>query len=373
MRIWIDGYEANVPQRVGSNQVAFELLKNLEKIDKKNEYTICLPSKPLYDLPREREGWTYKILKPSKLWTYLTLPLYIRFAKNKPDIFFSPTHYIPRVSGIKRIGTIFDLGFLRYPESFTNSDRIKLIKGTEYTVKNSDHLITISKSTKKDVQKEYGKLAPKLTVAYPGYNSEIYRVVKDKEKIEEIKLKYKIQSPYIIFVGTIQPRKNLVLLIDAIKNIENLNLVIIGKHKGEGREGWKYKDILNHPKDIGINERVIFTGFIPDEDILYLINGALAFVLPSLWEGFGIPVVDAFACGKPVVVSNVSSLPEIVGQSGLIVNPNSTSQIEQAIRIVISDKRLQNKLSKLGLKRSKLFSWRKMAKVVLKVFENVKV
>ena len=373
MRIWIDGFEANVAQRLGSNQVAFELLKNIEKIDHKNDYTICLPDKPLDDLPKERDGWKYKILKPSKFWTYLTLPLYIKFAKKKPDIFFSPTHYIPRTSEVKRIGTIFDLGFLKYPESFKTSDRVKLTKGTEHTVKNSNHLITISKSTKKDIQKEYGKAAPKITVAYPGYNSEVYKVVKDKDKIAYTINKYKIPSPYIIFIGTIQPRKNLSRLMDAIKNIENLNLVIVGKHKGQGREGWMYGDILKHPKELGIEERVIFTGFIPDEDILHLINGALAFVLPSLWEGFGIPVVDTMACGKPVLVSNVSSLPEIVGEAGLIVNPNSTDQLEQAIRLIISDKRLQIKLSKLGLKRVKLFSWKKMAKVVLKVFENVKV
>src|SRR5688500_15531555 len=133
MKIWIDGYEANVPQRLGSSQVGFELLRNLEKLDKENDYTILLPSEPMSDLPSERENWKYKILKPKKLWTRIALPLALFTAKDKPDLFFSPTHYGPIITPrfVKKVITIFDLSYLHFPEMFTKTDLYKLTNWTK--------------------------------------------------------------------------------------------------------------------------------------------------------------------------------------------------------------------------------------------------
>src|SRR3989338_6954519 len=126
MRIVIDGYEANVLQRLGSSQVAYELIKNLERIDKQNDYTILLPEKPLDDLPKTRDGFRYKILKPRRLWTKIALPLFLFLNKKKIDLFFSPTHYLPQYCPTKKIVTIFDLSFLHFPEMFEKSDLWKL-------------------------------------------------------------------------------------------------------------------------------------------------------------------------------------------------------------------------------------------------------
>ncbi|MEK6808067.1 MAG: glycosyltransferase family 1 protein, partial [Nanoarchaeota archaeon] len=183
--------------------------------------------------------------------------------------------------------------------------------------------------------------------------------------------KYKIKGSYLIYIGTLQPRKNLVRLFEALTRIENLNLVIVGKSSGEGRGGWKYEEILDSPAKLGIEDRVIFTGYVPTEELPYLLSGSLAFILPSLWEGFGIPPLEAMATGTPVVVSNVSSLPEVVGNAGLTFDPYSVDQIEQAIRTITSDIKLRQKYSRLGIDQAKKFSWDKMAKTVLKVFENV--
>ena len=358
MKIWIDGYEANVPQRLGSSQVAFELLRNLEKIDKKNDYTILLPSPPLGDLPEEREGWKYKILKPKRLWTQIALPLYLYLSRNKPNIFFSPTHYIPRFCplGIKRICTIFDLSFVHFPEMFNAKDLWQLKNWTKFSVANADHIITISNTSKKDIIGQYAVDKEKITVAYPGFNKEVFKKTQVKT------------GNYIIYVGTVQPRKNLIRLIEAVSRIEDLKLFIVGKTKGEGREGWMYEDILQAPKKLGIEDRVKFLGFVPTEKLPKLLSGALAFVEVSLWEGFGIPVVEAMAAGVPVIVSNASSLPEIVGKAGLLVDPYSVDQIEQAIRTVVSDKKLHQKLSRLGLEQARKFSWDKMAKALLKLY-----
>lgn len=370
-KIWIDGYEANVAQRVGSGQVAFELLKNIENLDKENEYTVLLQGKPLSDLPTPRPNWRYKILKPVKFWTRIVIPAYYAFAKNKPDVILSPTHYIPSFIKAKRVSIIFDLSFLRFPEMFKKGDLYKLTNWTKYSAKQSSHIITISQSSKKDILKFYEVPESKITVSYPGYNNEVFKPVKDIKVIDSLKEKYKISGDYIIYIGTIQPRKNLIKLIRALKQIDNCKLVIAGKIKGLGKQGWMNEEILAEPGRLGIEDKVIFTDFVPTEELPILISGAKAFVLPSLWEGFGIPVVEAMACGTPVIVSNVSSLPEVAGDAGILVDPKSETQIEQAIRLLISDKKIHDKLSKKSLVQAGKFSWEEMAKKVQKVLLEI--
>ena len=379
--IWIDGYEANVPQRLGSSQVAFELLKNIEDLDKENNYTILLPNEPFEDLPKPRKNWQYKILKPAKLWTRLIIPAYYYLTKEKPDVILSPTHYIPAFIKAKRITTIFDLSFLRFPEMFQKQDLYKLTKWTEYSAKNSEAIITISDSSKNDIKEFYKVPDKKITVAYPGYNENLFKPINDKDKIQSILDKYKITGNYIIYIGTIQPRKNLLRLIQAFKKVilsevegsvshpNSLKLVIAGKIKGKGKQGWMNEEILEEPKKLKIEDKVIFTDFVPTEELPYLISGSRAFVLPSLWEGFGIPVVEAMACGVPVITSNVSSLPEVTGDAGLLVDPKSTTQIEQAIRLLTTDQKLHTKLSKKALEQAKKFSWKQMAENVVKILE----
>ena len=154
-----------------------------------------------------------------------------------------------------------------------------------------------------------------------------------------------------------------------VAKIEGLNLVVVGKSSGEGREGWMYKDILEQPKLLGIEDRVIFTGFVEVEELQLLLSGSLALIQPSLWEGFGIPVVEAMACGVSVLASDVSSLPEVIGEAGLLFDPYSEDQMEQAIRLIANDKKLRLRLAKLGTKQAEKFSYEKMARTVLKVFE----
>lgn len=384
-KVWIDGYEANVPQRLGSSQVAFELLRNIEKYDRNNDYTVLLPSQPLGDLPKERSGFAYRILKPGKLWTRIALPMALFLSKIKPDVFFTPTHYIPRFapSQVKRVVTIFDLSYLHFPEMFQTKDLYQLTNWSKFSITNANHIVTISKSTKKDLIKNYSLSSDKITVVYPGFDAKVFKPVKNLRQIRRIQNRYGIKGNYIIYIGTIQPRKNLVRLIEAFSRLHpegeqarhlpgaQLQLVVVGKTTGLGRQAWMFEDILNAPAKLGIENQVIFTGFVPTEELPYLISGAVAYVLPSLWEGFGIPVVESMACGTPAVVSNVSSLPEVVGKAGLLVDPYSVDQIEQAIRTVVVDKKLRARLSKLSLAQASKFSWRKMAREVIRVLENV--
>src|SRR3989344_3755697 len=272
MRIWIDGYEANVGQRLGSSQVAFELIRHFERLDHQNNYTILLPDQPLGDLPKIRDGWQYKILKPRKLWTQIALPLALYTIKQKPDLIFSPTHYIPRFSPVKRIATIFDLSFLHFPESFLKKDLWQLKNWTKFSVQNADHIITISNFSKKDIVEQYGVDKNKITVSYPGCNSDIFYPIDNRNKINKILKKYGDPKSFIIYIGTIQPRKNLIRLINAISKIESINLIIVGKTIGQGRQGWMFEDILKRPRELGIEDRVKFLGFVETKDLPYLLS-----------------------------------------------------------------------------------------------------
>lgn len=375
MKIWVDGYEANVPQRLGSSQIAFELLKSLERLDKKNEYTIFLPSQPMDDLPKEREGWCYRIIKVNSFKTWLALPFALFTAREKPDIFFSPTHYSPGFSPVKKISMIFDLAFLRFPHMFKKKDLWQMKLWTKLAVKSATKIITISKATKTDIVNFYDIPENKIEVAYPGFDHGVFRPVKDQEKVSFIKRKYGVDGKYMIYIGTIQPRKNLIKLMEAFAKISkdspDLKLVIVGKTTGVGRQAWMFEETLKKPQELGIKDKVVFTGFAPTEDLPYLLSGAEVFILPSLWEGFGIPVAESMACGTPVIVSNISSLPEVAGKAGILIDPNSTDQIEQAIRAIIFDKKIRAEKSKAAIGQVAKFSWDKMAKAVLKVFQEV--
>lgn len=370
-KIAIDGYEANVSQRLGSSQVAFELIRNIEKIDRRNSYTIFLPSRPMDDLPGEREGFRYKIYRPGRFKTRLGIPLALFLSKDKPDVFFSPTHYIPQFTSVPRVVMIFDLAFFHFPELFTARDFLQMKEWTGYSIRNAEKIITISKASKKDIVSFYNIEPKKIAICYPGYDDQVFRPPPKDGDVSAVLKRYGISGSYIIFIGTIQPRKNLKRLIEAFVSIDGLKLVVVGKTTGPGRQAWMYQDILELPGKLGIKDKVVFTGFVPTADLPVLLGNAVAFALPSLWEGFGIPVLEAMACGTPVIVSEVSSLPEVVGDAGLLVNPESVTEIERAIRLVAADKKLRRKLSQAGLERAKQFSWEKMARDVIGVLVEV--
>lgn len=402
-----------MPNRVGSGQYAIEILRGLERLDQKNEYTILLPSLPLDDMPKPRKGWSYRVLKPNKLWTRIALPLALYSAKQKPDLIFSPTHYIPRFSPVKRVCAVFDLAYLHFPEMFKPKDLYQLKNWTKYSVENADHIFAISKFTKKDLLENYSINEDKITVTYLGYDQNFFKPVVDKAKIKEILKRYKITQPYIIYIGTIQPRKNLERLIHAFASLYGRGpagkvsrrtsssetagvrrepslpsplthsvphslydsdsapkLVIVGKTTGPGREGWMFKEISDAPKKYRIEDQVIFTGFAPTKDLPALLSASKAFVLPSLWEGFGMTPLEAMACGTVVIVSNISSLPEVVGESGILIDPYSIENIVRALNQIKDDKLRQKKIQ-LGLKQAEKFNWDKCTRETLAVLEKL--
>ncbi|QQG40432.1 MAG: glycosyltransferase family 4 protein [Candidatus Levyibacteriota bacterium] len=362
MLIGIDGNEANVERRVGISEYSFELLKKFEEFQISNfKFQIYLKNYPLIYLPKEHDGWKYKVIGPKKLWTQIALPFDLYFHKPRPDVFFSPTHYAPRFSPVPTVISIMDLSYIRFPEMFKKSDLYQLRNWTSYSVNKAKKIFTISQASKNDIIKLYGISEGKVIVTYPGVR---HKTAMQNSKIKE---KYGIKEDYILFVGTLQPRKNIVRLIEAFSKIQDkdIDLVIVGK------KGWMYEDILQAPKKYNVENRVKFLEFVSNEELQEFYKHAVCFILPSLYEGFGLPILEAMQYGCPVITSNVSSLPEAGGEAAIYVNPEDVDDMAKKIEMVISNKKIQEELREKGYKQAKKFSWERAAKETLKVLEEV--
>jgi glycosyltransferase involved in cell wall biosynthesis len=228
---------------------------------------------------------------------------------------------------------------------------------------NADRIITMSENTKKSIV-EYFNIEPsKITVIYEGVDEKFKPY--DKKEVISVLSHYAIERPYLLAVGTLEPKKNYIKLLKAYKALKtDLDLVIVGK------KGWKADDIFKTIEALGLKERVKLLGYIHIDDLPYLYNGAEIFVFPSLYEGFGLPLLEAMACGVPVVCSNTSSLDEISGDAALKFNPESTDEIVSQIKRLINDNELQDTLHNKGAKRAKLFSWDKTAQQTLAVLKG---
>ncbi len=370
MNIGLDGNEANVGARVGSGQYAASMLGEFAKV-KNHNFIVYLKEKPQTDLPKETANFKYKVFGPKKLWTQLALPLKLTFGQ-KLDVFFTLGHYGPRFSKIPYVVTIFDLSYIHYPNLFNKNDLYQLVNWSKYSIQKSKHIFAISKSTKEDIVKNFKIDPSKISVTYMGYDQKTF-MPQSKSVVDKVKAKYKIIGDYIIFVGTLQPRKNIERLVEAfnqvIQNpqskIHNLKLVIVGK------KGWLYDPIFQKVKDLNLVSSVIITDYVPDENLPALIAGSKLYVLPSLYEGFGIPVIEAQACGVPVVVSSTSSLPEIVGGSGILIDPESVDSIANGIKKILSNEKLSKELVTKGFTNIKRFSWQKCANETFKVLVDL--
>jgi glycosyltransferase involved in cell wall biosynthesis len=377
MIIAIDGYEANVKNRVGIGRYAYEILTRLYAIRKEDIlyshifFRIYLPNAPRADMPKETAWWTYRVVKPKKLWTFIGFPLALFRDTPKADVVFSPTHYIPRFSAIPKVMSIMDLSYLSYPELFRGKDLHQLIHWTKYAAGHVKLIFTISEFSRNAIIKAYRVNSKQVVVTYPG----LVRVHTTKDHMQQMDKKYAIAKHYILSVGTIQPRKNYERLIEAFsmflkKNKQkfgNIDLVIVGK------KGWIYEDILHAPKRYGVDERVKFLDFVPDGDLPLLYRSALCFALPSLYEGFGLPVLEAMAYSCPVVISNSSSLPEIAGNAGVYVDPTNVESIANGLLTAVRQRNLiQGKLRlKKGLEQASRFSWDKAARETIDLLERV--
>jgi len=370
MRIGVDGNEANVANRVGSNVYAYEMLREMNQQEPETHFTVYLKKPPLYDLPKPSETWSYRVLTPGFAWTRWRLPLDLYFHSKKPTVFFTPGHYAPKFCPVPLAISIMDLSFLHFPNLFRKNDLYKLTNWTKSSILKAKHIFSISEFTKNDIIKNYQIPEERITVTYPGYDRDRFNERTGGAEVIRVRKKYRIEGDYCIYVGTLQPRKNLRRLIRAIGTLENksLKIVIVGK------TGWMYSQIITEGRRRGIENRIIFTGFASDEDLPSLIKGARALVLISLYEGFGIPIVEAMAVGTPVVISNASSLPEIAGDLGIKVDPKSVKSIARGITEALQLNELMRKeMFVKNQKQLEKFRWEKAAAQTLEVLHEIAV
>ena len=388
MIIGIDGNEANNKFRVGVGKYAYELLWALyRKIDIKNEdkmsFQIYLQNTKMHDLPDEREWWTYVKIGSPGWWIEKDLMPYLwsnKLRKNKPpDVFLSPNHYSPIPIPIPSVISIMDLAFHKYPLYFKKSDLFKLKYWTYFSVHQAKKILTISHFTKNEITKYYNIDKSKIEVTYLGIDKvKFNKYVKDKkDEIKKLEIKYGMKGPYLLFIGTAQPRKNLIRLIEAfhefIKNHEDIKLVIAGMIS-EGRGGWMYDSTFKIISDLDLKDRIIMTGYISDKDLPILIGGCKALLMPSLYEGFGLSVIEAMSIGIPVVISKNSSLEEIGGKVAIYIdNPYNIDSIVTSLDKLISlGKNELNRKIDEGYKWVRQFNWDNTAKKTLTVLNAFK-
>lgn len=370
MIIGVDGNEANVREKVGVSVYTLKHLFYFQKNASSNlKFVVYLKKPPINDLPDETPHFKYKIVNGSFLWSQIFLPLELlknKFSRDRINVFFSPAHYSPRFCFCPAVVTIHDVAYLHYPDEFLKKDLYQLKNWTEYSLHNATKIITVSKTTKKDVMRFYHTPENKIEVVYNGFEKEIddQAVLGAGSQMTPL-----IPSPYVLYVGTIQPRKNIIALIRAMtvlnKAHPEFTLVITGK------KGWLFDQIFKEARNLYLENKIIFTGYVTDEELVTLYQKAFCFVLPSFYEGFGIPVLEAMSFGCPVISSFSSSLPEVGGEAMLYFDPDNHSELADKIVLLESDKKLRIDLIKKGRQRIKLFSWNKCAKETLKILTSL--
>lgn len=367
MRVAVHAKVLSEQQPTGIGVYTYNVLKAISALDNKNQYTLY-SNEPIV---RKIEAGNFKekILNFPKLWSYLRFPF--EFTNNKYDLLFVPKETLPPIKRPKTVVTCFDLMGLMFANRIAMDGKIHFWFAVNYALKRADRILAISESTKQDIL-DACKISPDKVIVTPlGYDSHLYKPDSDEEAQFVLKKKYGIKERYIINTSSLLwYRKNLTTLIKAFhlslsKSSVNYQLVITGKR------GESYDEITALIDSLGLAKKVILTSYIPASDMPVLLNGAEALVFPSLHEGFGLPIVEAMACGCPVITSNVSSMPEVLGDAGILVDPHSVDEISNAITKVFFDPSLRERMSIKGLERAKMFSWERTARETLKVFESL--
>lgn len=275
----------------------------------------------------------------------------------------------PMLFGAPLVLTLHDISYERYPQFFTPDIVTKLRVRVPLTIRRAFAVLTDSEFSKQDIVGRYGVPPEKVVVAYLAA-SPLYRPLDDVGRLAAVRERYGTGNDFILCVGDLQPRKNLKTLIASYVRLRRADatrhrLVLVG------RRAWLYDEIFALARDSGYADDLVFTGFVSDDDLVALYNAAALFVYPSLFEGFGLPPLEAMACGTPVVTSNTSSLPEIVGGAALTVNPLDSEALAHAIISVLTNPDLQRRLSAEGQQRAVRFSWEETARTTLGVYNRV--
>ena len=366
LTIGIDANEANVVNRVGTGQYTYHLLHEWYRAENLDFH--LYHRDPLQgDMPGENGHWHYHQVGPKRTWLRFSLPLKLLVSGQHFDAFWSPAHYAPGYTAGPSIVTIHDLAYEYFPDLFLRRDLYKLKHWSRSAVNHATRVIAVSEATKQDLVKLYDVPEDKIAVIHNGYDANIFNL-DHKPNIDLHTLCGIQNTKYLLFLGTIQPRKNAIKLVQAFHLLKESGYQ--GKLVIAGNIGWLADETLSVIKNSPEARDIVLTGYVSDEIRKTLYTYADVYVLPSLYEGFGVPAIEAMACGAPVAASNNSSLPEVVGSAGVLFNATDPADIAHAITEIHADRQ---KYVKLSLARAKQFSWEKCARETLKVLTSGKV
>ncbi|MBN1314140.1 MAG: glycosyltransferase family 4 protein [Anaerolineales bacterium] len=321
-----------------------------------------VPPHPRFDIIRS--SWPTNRPAVRILWEQLVLPW------NRVDLLHGMAFVTPVISPWPTVVTVYDLSFIYYPESLTAGRRLYLKTFTRLSCQRARQIIAISSSTRRDLVKQWNLSADKILVAYPGVGDQ-FRPLPAGE-VEAYRRRLGLPELFILYLGTWEPRKNLVRLVQAFdllrRSTSAFKLVLAGG------KGWLFDSILAMIESLNLQDHVIVTGYIPMEDLSLLYNAATLFTYPSIYEGFGLPVIEAMACGTPVVTSNVSSMPEAAGEgelcAGLTINPDDTDGLANAMYRACTDNSLRRQMREKGLRQAANFNWNDTAKVTISAYRR---
>ena len=372
MKIAIQAADLDSQRIDGTRVYILNLLKIFGKLDKSSRFLIYHKKDFNPELAPPKFP-NYKIIQKNSFCIWTQTRFAYELWKDKPDVLWMPMQAMPiiRRRNLKTVITVHDLAFKIFPDQFTASDLRRLNFYANYAIKNASKIIAVSESTKRDVLKFYPEIREdKIKVIYHGFDSNIFGKKYNKEEIKEANTRYKIpDTRYLLYVGAIQPRKNLITLVEAFEKIKeknnNLKLVLVGK------SAWMADKILKRIENSKFKEDIILTGQIEFDNLGKIYQGASAFVFPSLYEGFGIPIVEAFASNVPVVCAKNSSLPEVGGDAVLYFEDNNTEDLAGKIEKILGDEELKKDLIARGLKQLQKFCWEKCARETLEYIKSV--
>lgn len=356
MKIGIDT-QTTLGRKTGFGFYVSNLVENLEKIDKKNDYLFIKPeTEQDFSTPKR---W---------VWDQITMPKIAR--QNQVDILHQPCFSTPVLYRGKVVVTIHDLISVFFGHNIRFWSRLFFGRWMPFTYRFADHLIAVSEHTKRDAIRVLGIPEDKITVIHEAAD-ERYQVIDDEEQIAHVRSKYKLgDQPFILHVGTLEPRKNLSFLVRAFA-LARKEHGIQAKLVITGKKGWYYEGLFKLVDELKLQKEVIFTGYVDGEDIPALYNAAKLFAFPSLYEGFGLPPLEAMASGTPVISSNTSSMPEVVGDAGILLAPEDESSWARAITELLTDEKKWQECRKKGLEQAKKFSWKRCALETVAVYEKV--
>ena len=379
MLIGIDASRATAARRTGTETYSLHLIRALLAQGKGHQFRLYFNQAPAPGL--FPGGADRRVMPFPRLWTHLRLSREMQSAP--PDVLFVPSHVLPVVHPRRCVVTVHDLGYHYYPEAHTLFQNAYLRWSTRYNARTATRVLADSEATRKDLLRYYGISEERIVVVYPG-RDETLVPVKDPQALNAVRARYGLSAPYFLYVGTLHPRKNLVRLVNAFAALTSADRARsepadLGRADRmsepqlvlAGQKGWLSEEIFAQVRKLGLEDRVILTGYVPDADLTGLLSGALAFVFPSLYEGFGLPVLEAMACGTPVICSSVSSLPEVGGDAALQIDPLDTEALAEAMHQVITDVGLRTTLVERGYEQVQRFSWQRSAGQVLQVLEDV--